>query len=224
MLQTAQRRAEELGIRNVRFKQIDAETSIDLEAASVDGVLCRWGYMLVADPETALRETRRVLQARPPRRAGRVDAAGGEPLELAAGPRARRARADGAAGPRPCRASSRGGGRASSPSSSRPPASPSTTSRRSTSRSPTARPPTGGTPARRSPRFIADAVEQAERRRPRRGRRRDRRARRAVRAAGRHAADPGAHLGGLGRGLTQTAAANRSSSSGQPCGELIAAS
>jgi SAM-dependent methyltransferase len=62
MLATAQRRAEELGIRNVRFKQIDAETSIDLEAASVDGVLCRWGYMLMADPGTALRETRRVLR------------------------------------------------------------------------------------------------------------------------------------------------------------------
>jgi SAM-dependent methyltransferase len=62
MLATAHRRAEELGIRNVRFKQIDAETSIDAEAASLDGVLCRWGYMLMADPETALRETRRVLK------------------------------------------------------------------------------------------------------------------------------------------------------------------
>jgi SAM-dependent methyltransferase len=62
MLQTAQRRAEELGVRNVRFKQIDAETSIDLEAASLDGVLCRWGYMLMADPGNALRETRRVLK------------------------------------------------------------------------------------------------------------------------------------------------------------------
>jgi SAM-dependent methyltransferase len=62
MLATAHRRAEELGIRNVRFKQIDAETSIDLEAASVDGVLCRWGYMLMADPGSALRETRRVLK------------------------------------------------------------------------------------------------------------------------------------------------------------------
>jgi SAM-dependent methyltransferase len=62
MLQVAQRRAEELGVRNVRFKQIDADTSIDVEAASIDGVLCRWGYMLMADPENALRETRRVLR------------------------------------------------------------------------------------------------------------------------------------------------------------------
>jgi ubiquinone/menaquinone biosynthesis C-methylase UbiE len=66
MLAAGGRRADRVGIRNVRFKQIDAETSIDLEAAGVDGVLCRWGYMLLADPENALRETRRVL--RPGRR------------------------------------------------------------------------------------------------------------------------------------------------------------
>ena len=61
MLTVAQRRAEELGITNVRFKQIDAE-SIDLDAGTIDGVLGRWGYMLMADPEAALRETRRVLR------------------------------------------------------------------------------------------------------------------------------------------------------------------
>jgi SAM-dependent methyltransferase len=62
MLSAAQRRAESLGIRNVRFKQIDASKPIDLEAASVDVVLCRWGYMLMDDPENALRETRRILR------------------------------------------------------------------------------------------------------------------------------------------------------------------
>jgi SAM-dependent methyltransferase len=62
MLSAAQRRAEALGITNVRFKQIDATQPIDLEAASVDGVLCRFGYMLMGDPEAALRETRRVLR------------------------------------------------------------------------------------------------------------------------------------------------------------------
>jgi len=64
MLKVAQRRAQELGLTNVRFKQIDADTSIDIEAASIDGVLCRWGYMLMADPNNALRETRRVLKPR----------------------------------------------------------------------------------------------------------------------------------------------------------------
>jgi SAM-dependent methyltransferase len=63
MLSAAQRRAESLGIRNARFKQIDASLPIDIEAASIDGVLCRWGYMLMDDPEAALRETRRILKS-----------------------------------------------------------------------------------------------------------------------------------------------------------------
>jgi SAM-dependent methyltransferase len=61
MLSAAQRRAEQLGIRNARFRQIDAE-AIDQPAASLDGVLCRWGYMLMTDGGAALRETRRVLR------------------------------------------------------------------------------------------------------------------------------------------------------------------
>ena len=60
MITAAQARAEKLGITNVRFRQIDAE-SIDQPAATLDGVLCRWGYMLMADPEAARRETRRIL-------------------------------------------------------------------------------------------------------------------------------------------------------------------
>jgi SAM-dependent methyltransferase len=62
MLSAAQRRAEALGVKNVRFKQIDASQPIDLEAASIDVVLCRWGYMLMDDAENALRETRRILR------------------------------------------------------------------------------------------------------------------------------------------------------------------
>jgi ubiquinone/menaquinone biosynthesis C-methylase UbiE len=62
MLSAAQRRAEALGIGNVRFRQIDAELPLDIEAASLDAVLCRWGFMLLSDPESALRETRRVLR------------------------------------------------------------------------------------------------------------------------------------------------------------------
>ncbi len=62
MLAAAQERARALGIRNVRFRQIDVETSIDQPAASLDAILCRWGYMLLADPVAALRETRRVLR------------------------------------------------------------------------------------------------------------------------------------------------------------------
>jgi SAM-dependent methyltransferase len=61
MITVAQARAERLGITNVRFRQIDAE-GIDQPAATLDGVLCRWGYMLMADGGAALQETRRVLR------------------------------------------------------------------------------------------------------------------------------------------------------------------
>ena len=40
---------------------MDAER-IELAADSVDGVICRFGYMLMTDPATALAETRRVLR------------------------------------------------------------------------------------------------------------------------------------------------------------------
>jgi SAM-dependent methyltransferase len=35
---------------------------MDLDDNSVDGVLCRWGYMLMAEPAKALAESRRVLR------------------------------------------------------------------------------------------------------------------------------------------------------------------
>lgn len=61
MIEAAEARAAELGVANVEFKEMSGEW-IDLATASVDGVLCRWGYMLMVDPESALRETRRVLR------------------------------------------------------------------------------------------------------------------------------------------------------------------
>jgi SAM-dependent methyltransferase len=61
MLDGARARAAELGLSNVEFQVISAEW-IDLPLASVDAVLCRWGYMLLADPPAALAETRRVLR------------------------------------------------------------------------------------------------------------------------------------------------------------------
>ena len=60
MLEGARERAAELGIDNVSFKVLAGEW-IDLPLASVDIALCRWGYMLMADPAAALAETRRVL-------------------------------------------------------------------------------------------------------------------------------------------------------------------
>ena len=61
MLEGARARAVELGLSNLEFQVLNAEW-IDLPLASVDAVLCRWGYMLMADPPTALSETRRVLR------------------------------------------------------------------------------------------------------------------------------------------------------------------
>jgi SAM-dependent methyltransferase len=61
MVEIARARAKEVGATNVELRTMEAEW-IDLPAASVDAVLARWGYMLLADPEAALRETRRVLR------------------------------------------------------------------------------------------------------------------------------------------------------------------
>ena len=60
-VEAAKRRAEEVGAKNVEVRQMEAEW-IDLPTASVDGIISRWGYMLLADPGAALSETRRVLR------------------------------------------------------------------------------------------------------------------------------------------------------------------
>ena len=61
MVAAARRRAEELGVQNAEFRVLDAER-MDLETDCVDGVLCRWAYMLMIDPLAAFAETRRVLR------------------------------------------------------------------------------------------------------------------------------------------------------------------
>ncbi len=61
MLEAARTRAAERGFNDVEFRVLNGE-SLKLETASVDVVLCRWGYMLMADPAAALQETRRVLR------------------------------------------------------------------------------------------------------------------------------------------------------------------
>ena len=61
MVEVARRRAAELGLRNVEHRQIDAE-DIPLEDDSVDGVLCRFGLMLMPDPDAVVAEIRRVLR------------------------------------------------------------------------------------------------------------------------------------------------------------------
>lgn len=61
MVQAAARRASSLGLTNVETRVLDAE-KMDLQDDSIDGIICRWGFMLMIDPDAALKECRRVLK------------------------------------------------------------------------------------------------------------------------------------------------------------------
>ncbi len=61
MVEAMRRHGEQLGVSNIEFRQLDAER-MDLDDDSIDGVICRFGYMLMADPAAAMAETRRVLR------------------------------------------------------------------------------------------------------------------------------------------------------------------
>lgn len=61
MVEGARARGTAFGLDNVEYRVIDAE-NIDLPDDSVDGVLCRWGFMLMPNPGRALTETRRILK------------------------------------------------------------------------------------------------------------------------------------------------------------------
>jgi ubiquinone/menaquinone biosynthesis C-methylase UbiE len=61
MVEAARAESERLELTNVEHRVLDAE-NMDLPDSCVDGVLCRWGYMLMEDPVAAFSETRRVLR------------------------------------------------------------------------------------------------------------------------------------------------------------------
>jgi SAM-dependent methyltransferase len=61
MVDAAKKFAGEAGLTNTEHRVLDAER-MDLADDSVDGVLCRFGYMLMADSRAALAETRRVIR------------------------------------------------------------------------------------------------------------------------------------------------------------------
>lgn len=61
MVEVARRRATELGLENVEFAVIEAQ-QLELEPGSFDAAICRWGYMLMADPDEAMRRTRLALR------------------------------------------------------------------------------------------------------------------------------------------------------------------
>jgi len=62
MVGVARRLGDARGLSNVEYRVLDAE-AMDLDDESADRVVCRWGYMLMADPAAALRETKRVLHS-----------------------------------------------------------------------------------------------------------------------------------------------------------------
>lgn len=62
MVEVARARAKQLGISNAEFKVLDAE-NMDLPDETADAVVCRWGFMLMQDPQAALNECWRVLRA-----------------------------------------------------------------------------------------------------------------------------------------------------------------
>lgn len=61
MLAAAERRAAELGLEGVEFAVEDA-AALTQANGSFDGVLCRWGLMLVPDMDAAAAEIHRVLR------------------------------------------------------------------------------------------------------------------------------------------------------------------
>ena len=62
MVDAAKRGAQTRGLDNVECRVMDAQ-AIDLPDASVDGVLCRFGIMLMPEPDRAIAGARRVLRS-----------------------------------------------------------------------------------------------------------------------------------------------------------------
>ena len=61
MVAAAKRRAEAAGVTNAEFREMDAQ-ALDLPDGSVDGVVHRFGPMLLHDPAASAHEVRRVLR------------------------------------------------------------------------------------------------------------------------------------------------------------------
>ena len=61
MVDAARRRATELGLEHVSFAVEDA-ASLSFDDDAFDGLLCRWGLMLVPDMDDVAAEMRRVLR------------------------------------------------------------------------------------------------------------------------------------------------------------------
>ena len=74
MVDVARRQGESRGLSIVEYRELDAER-MELEDDSVDGVVCRWGYMLMADPAAALEGDATGAARRRPARLRRLELA-----------------------------------------------------------------------------------------------------------------------------------------------------
>ncbi len=61
MVDAARREAERRDIHGIDHRVLDA-TNLDVAAGSLDGIVCRWGYMLLPEPAAGLVEAVRVLR------------------------------------------------------------------------------------------------------------------------------------------------------------------
>ena len=64
MVEAAKRRAVELGLEELVSFAVEDMTALSFDDAAFDGVVCRWGLMLVPDIPTAAAEITRVLRPR----------------------------------------------------------------------------------------------------------------------------------------------------------------
>ena len=97
MVEVARRRGGDLGLTNVEYRVVDAER-IGLDDDSVDGVVCRYGYMLMGDPAAAFAEPA-ALSAPAPSGARSLRRTGAQPVRLSGSSAPRRARAHAASAP-----------------------------------------------------------------------------------------------------------------------------
>jgi SAM-dependent methyltransferase len=63
VVDVARRAASERRLEGIDFRVLDARR-LDVPSASVDVVICRWGYMLLDQPRAGFREAARVLRTR----------------------------------------------------------------------------------------------------------------------------------------------------------------
>ncbi len=60
MIEAARKRAVQLGLKNIEFRHLDAET-IDIPERDFNAIVCRWGLMFIPDLTGALRRMRGLL-------------------------------------------------------------------------------------------------------------------------------------------------------------------